>query len=202
MKSKLARTYKLPPEVVAQIEARAKSLDIGYAEYVCLLVRNKGSTITSPKEEFGKLIQGVMSKEDGQAIEDQMLAHFANLDDRLEQLGQAVADHFTAAPDIGEITTAMMDWHRKVAELESRTAEQATLISELRRQLFKCKFLATRALSPEEQSALKIANDRLSYLEDEIARWHQSYPWDEFFREQRTSQQIAAVLRRQGGAAS
>jgi hypothetical protein len=201
MAKKLSKTFKLAPEVIEQIHVNARSLHIPYGDYIGLLVKGKGAAVTSPADQLQRSVQSLFNKEDGTALDALLRTIGHGLADKLDEIS-AQLDSQIGMPNLAELSQALVDWHHRVESLDKQLQEQFSNAAQLRLQLFKCKFLATQALSPTEQSIVKMTSNRLSYSDEQIAHWYQEVQWHEFFKDQQAAQKIAAALKRAGGHAT
>jgi hypothetical protein len=95
---------------------------------------------------------------------------------------------------------ALVERETRIRELQAEIQQSKSAGSpDLKKQLFKMKFLATQELEPEEKSALVLTENRLTYLEPEIDLWHKSFDFEGFFKDYQVSKLIAQHLKKQSG---
>lgn len=194
MKLWIAKTYKLPLDVVALIEQKAEQLSISHKDLICLLVRDQTRNLNSPAQQIQKLEQLVLTREEGQILDGLIRTIGHDLADKLDYLIES--QQKGSSPSTQPISQALLERQARVEELEAQIAGlKANAETEIKKHLFKMKFLVTEQLQADQQPAVSVQENRLSYHSAKIDEWYANFDFEQFFKEYQVSPKIARALR-------
>lgn len=194
MKLWIAKTYKLPLDVVALIEQKAGQLSVSHKELICLLVRDQTKNLNSPAQQIQKLEQLVLTRKEGQILDGLIRTIGHDLADKLDYLIESQQQGASASNQT--TTQALLERQARVEELEAQVAAlKANAGTEIKKHLFKMKFLVTEQLEADQQPAVSVQDNRLSYHSAKIDEWYAHFDFEQFFKELQVSPKIARALR-------